>query len=434
MRGSLHAINLGEKLMITDKPGLMDEIRNKFAHVDACPFGGPRVYFENAGGALTLKSVIATSTEYAGYPDNHAGRDNPAGVALRAAIDKGKADARLLFNAPDGQIFAGESGTEVLFRLVRTAALGAAEGGTMLGSTLEHPASRSAMSRWADVTKRPHLLATHDDASGTVGLDAYMPHITPDLRVATIVQTSPVTGMSVDVVAIAQAIRAKAPDCYIIIDGIQHASHGLIDVAAYGADGYAVSPYKVFSRHGYGIGWASDRLSDCTKETVIGGAAANWEQGTRDAGSYATFSDVVNYLEWLGRNFAPGDDRRSHIIAAAHAVHLHEDRLISAMMHGVGNHRGLADIPGVSIIGGVNNPGREGVVSLTLDAMESGTLVSFLNDHGVRTHIRNNDHYCGNILTPLGLQNCIRVSISHYNTEAEVGQFLEAMNLAAATH
>ena len=104
------------------------------------------------------------------------------------------------------------------------------------------------------------------------------------------------------------------------------------------------------------------------------------------------------------------------------------------MMHGVGNHRGLADIPGVSIIGGVNNPGREGVVSLTLDAMESGALVSLLNDHGVRTHIRNNDHYCGNILTPLGLQNCIRVSISHYNTVTEVGQFLEAMNLAAATH
>ena len=71
--------------MITDD--LLTEIRSKFAHVDACPFQGPRVFFENAGGALTLKSVIKTSTDYAGYPDNHAGRDNPAGRALRAAIE-----------------------------------------------------------------------------------------------------------------------------------------------------------------------------------------------------------------------------------------------------------------------------------------------------------------------------------------------------------
>lgn len=419
-------------MSLSIKPGLMDAIRNRFAHIDACPFEGPRVYFENAGGALTLKSVIKTSADFAGYPDNHAGRDNPAGVALRAAIEKGKSDARLLFNAPDGQIFVGESGTEVLFRLIRTAALGATAGGTMLGSTLEHPASRSAMARWADVTGRSHVLAIHDDATGTVGLEAYRAHITPDLRVATIVQTSPVTGIAVDLIPIIEAIRATAPECLIIIDGIQHASHGKIDVAAYGADGYAVSPYKVFSRHGYGIGWASDRLTAFPKETVIGGAATSWDQCTRDAGSYATFSDVVAYFEWLGSHFAKESDRRAHILAAADAIHEQEQSLTTAIMHGTGNHRGRADIAGVTVIGGIDNPGREGVISLTLDNMESGALVTFLNEHGVRTHIRKDDHYCGNILRPLGLKSCIRVSLSHYNTEAEVGQFLEAMNAAAA--
>lgn len=414
-------------------PNLIDQVRGRFAHVDACPFEGPRVFFENAGGALTLNSVVKTSGEFAGYPDNHAGRDNPAGEALRAAIEQGKADVRIWLNAPDGQIFMGESGTEVLFRLVRTAALGAEAGGTMLGSTLEHPASRSAMARWAEVTQRPHLLAAHDDATGTVGLDAYLPHITPDLRVATIVQTSPVTGISVDVPAINAAIRRVAPDCMIIIDGIQHASHGSIDIASYQADGYAVSPYKVFSRHGYGLGWASDRLTEFTKETVIGGAATNWEQGTRDAGSYATISDVVAYFEWLGTHFTSNTDKRSQIMAAANAIHDHEQSLMQAMMHGTGNQRGLADITGVSVIGGVDNPGREGVISLTLDNMEPGALVRFLNQHGVRTHIRNNDHYCGNILSPLGLESCIRVSVSHYNTEGEVSQFLHAMNEAAQT-
>ena len=120
--------------MLTTVPGLMEAVRNRFAHVDACPFEGPRVFFENAGGALTLKSVAETSGRYAAYPDNQ-GRDNAASRALMAAIDKGKADMRLFFNAPDGQVFVGESGTEVLFRLIRTAALGAGPGGTMLSTT-----------------------------------------------------------------------------------------------------------------------------------------------------------------------------------------------------------------------------------------------------------------------------------------------------------
>lgn len=417
--------------MIADVPGLLDDVRGRFQHVDICPFSGPRIYFENAGGALRLKSVIETTAVYAGYPDNQ-GRDNPASKALMAAIEKGKADIRTFLNATGGQVFVGESGTEVLFRLIRTAALGADGGGSMLGSTLEHPATRSAMARWADVTGRPHILVPHDDTTGSVALDAYLDHITPDTRVATIVQTSPVTGMSVDVTAVTAAIRDRAPEAFIIIDGIQHASHGGIDCTAYGADGYAVSPYKVFSRHGYGVGWASDRLTDCAKEQIVGGAATNWELGTRDAGAYATFSDVVDYFDWLGASFTDATDRRLKIEAAGRAIHDHESALMKAMLHGTGNLRGLAEMPGVTLIGGAETETREGVVSLVLEGMTSGDLVDHLNQQGIRTHIRNDDHYCGNILKPLGLDSCVRVSICHYNSVSEVARFLAAMEAAAA--
>lgn len=415
--------------MITQIPGLLDDIRARFAHVEACPFEGPRVFFENAGGALTLNSVIRTCADYAGYPDNQV-RENPASQALMAAIDQGKTDMRLLMNAPDGQVFVGETGTEVLFRLIRTAALNTPKGGVMLGSTLEHPASRSAMARWAQVSERQHILVPHDNDTGTVDLKAYQSHLTPDIRVATIIHSSPVTGIAVDVAAIAAAIREVAPDCYIIVDGIQHASHGHIDIAAYGIDGYAISPYKVFSRHGYGVGWASERLSAQLKEGVIGGPPLNWELGTRDAGAYATFSDVVDYFDWLGGHFCDADDRRTRIVAAATAIHAHEQDLTRAIMYGIGNLPGLADMRGVAVLGGADNAAREGVSSLTVDGMESAEVVAHLREHGIRTHIRKDDHYCGNVLRPLGLDTCVRVSICHYNTMAEVAQFLSAMDLA----
>ncbi len=409
------------------KQTILDDVRARFAHVDSCPFTGPRVFFENAGGALTLKSVVETSALYAAIPDNQ-GRDNPASKALMAAIDKGKADMRLFFNVASGQVFVGESGTEVLFRLIRTAALGAEAGGIMLSTTLEHPASRSAMARWAEVTGRPHVLVPHDDATGCVDLAAYAKFITPDIRVATIIHTSPVTGMAVDVAAIAAAIRKAAPNCFIVVDGIQHASHGAVDIGSTAIDGYAISPYKVFSRHGYGVGWASDRLTACTKETVMGGSPTNWEMGTRDTGSYATFSDVVDYLAWLGGQYTDDTDRRTRLGAAARAIHDHEQSLAAAMIGGTGNLRGLADIPGLHIVGGADSTRREGVVSLWIENRPSEEIVGFLNARGIRTHTRKADHYSGNVLQPLSLADCVRVSFSHYNTIAEVAQFLTAIN------
>ena len=45
-------------------PNLLAEIRDKFAFVEECPFVGERIFFENAGGALTLKSVVETSSKF----------------------------------------------------------------------------------------------------------------------------------------------------------------------------------------------------------------------------------------------------------------------------------------------------------------------------------------------------------------------------------
>jgi selenocysteine lyase/cysteine desulfurase len=412
--------------MLTDTPDLMAEIRSRFAHVETCPEAGPRIFFENAGGALTLKSVVDTSTRYASIPDNQ-GRDNEMAHALVATIDAAKADMRVFFNAPEGDIFVGESGTELLFRLIMNAVLGAEAGGVVLGSTLEHPATRSACARWAKVAGKPYVQVPHDDARGTVTAEHYAAHLTPDTRVATILHTSPVTGMAVDVAGIAAAIRAVAPEAYIIVDGIQHASHGRIDIAGYGIDGYVISPYKVFSRHGYGVAWTSPRLNALPHDALEGGPEGNWELGTRDTGSYATMSDVVGYFDWLGAQVSDATDRRARIEAAGAAIHAHETRLTQAMIFGTGNLAGLAELPGVTIIGGAENPAREGLVCLTLDGMAAADLVSALRARGIRTHIRKADHYSGNILTPLGLSGAVRVSMCHYNTLDEVATFLTAM-------
>ena len=412
-------------------PDLLDNIRSQFAQIDSCPVQGQRVFFENAGGALTLNSVVDCSKTYAAIPDNQ-GRDNPGSHELVRVINQAKADLRVFMNAPDGQFFVGESGTELIFRLVMNACLGTASDGIVLGSTVEHPATRSACHRWAAISGKTHKLITHDDARGLVSAEDYAKAVTPDTRVATILHTSPVTGMGMDVEAISKAIRAVAPDCFIIVDGIQHAAHGLMDIAAYDIDGYVISPYKMFSRHGYGLAWISDRLTHLPHDSLVDGPAENWELGTRDTGSYATMLEVMNYLDWLGGQVAPDAKGRDRFVAAGKAIHAHEKTLTDAMIHGTGNLDGLAEMEKVHIIGGVDNPAREGLVSLYVDGLSSVDVVAKLNAQGIRTHLRKADHYSGNILNPLGLDGCVRVSMCHYNSTHEVAQFLAAMKEIAA--
>ena len=89
--------------MFTNNSDLMTAIRGRFAHVDSCPFQGPRIFFENAGGALTLNSVVDTSALFAAIPDNQ-GRDNAASHALVGKIAQARADmARLGAEVAQGQ-------------------------------------------------------------------------------------------------------------------------------------------------------------------------------------------------------------------------------------------------------------------------------------------------------------------------------------------
>jgi selenocysteine lyase/cysteine desulfurase len=323
-------------------PNLLSEIRDKFAFVEDCPFVGKRVFFENAGGALTLKSVVETSSKFAAIPDNQ-GRANPASIALMDIIQEAKNDASNLFGSTTGQFFVGESGTELLFRLVRNAATSATAGGNIVGSSFEHPATRSAAKHWASQTERQYINVQHEDSNGDVTAQHYSQIVNQDTRLVTILHASPVTGISVDLKAIATAIRSIAPKAFIIVDGVQYAAHGGIQIDQYNIDGYAISPYKMYSRHGYGFAWVSDRLTQMNHEQLLNGPSENWELGTRDTGSYATISDVVAYLEWLGSKIENTDSRSLKLYNASKAIAAQETALTNIMIQGEDNIKGQKD-------------------------------------------------------------------------------------------
>jgi selenocysteine lyase/cysteine desulfurase len=162
-------------------------------------------------------------------------------------------------------------------------------------------------------------------------------------------------------------------------------------------------------------------------DMLIDAPAAGWEFGTRDTGSYATVSDVVSYFDWLGGEVSDETDPRARIEAAGRAIHAYETHLTDTAINGTGNLPGLRDMDHVTILAGADNPAREGLVSIVVKGKASEDVVETLNQQGIRTHTRKADHYSGNVLGPLGLSDCIRISFCHYNTEQEIARLLAAV-------
>jgi len=285
----------------------------------------------------------------------------------------------------------------------------------------------------SEVAGKQYRAVLHDNATATVTADDYRPLVDADTRVATIIHTSPVTGMSVDIKAVVAVIRAASPDCIIVVDGIQHAPHGDLDIDSYDIDAYTVSAYKVFSRHNYGFAWLSPRLSSLPHDHLDGTPENFWELGTRDTSAFACFSEVVNYLDWLGSNFTSSEQCRDRVLAAGKVIKDQESHLVDVMINGNDDQKGLRQMPEIVVIGGHDNPHREGLVSLYVESIPCADIVSQLNAAGVRTHVRKNDYFSGNILEPLNRPTCVRVSMCHYNTKHEVIQFLQALEEIVAS-
>ena len=62
-----------------------------------------------------------------------------------------------------------------------------------------------------------------------------------------------------------------------------------------------------------------------------------------------------------------------------------------------------------------------------VEGVTSAEVVSALGERGIRVHNRISDAYSRHTLQALGVEECVRVSMAHYNSPEEVDSFLNAL-------
>ena len=411
--------------------GLLDEIRNRFLHVESDPHIGDRVYLENAGGSLTLKAVVETLANTSPLPSN-AGRDNDGSRAIDELIARGRLAVREFLQADDGVIIAGETTTANAFRVFGAATHNAEGGKNLICTDLDHAAFFDASAYFAKLHGLERRVASFDPKTGTLPPDAVVDLVDEDTIAVSVIHASNITGGKNDLRTIVEGVRQKSPDAIVIADGAQHVQHGCADVSDLDVDAYLFSDYKAFTCPGYGFAYLSPRVSTLPHVKLAGKAEDEWDLGTRNYLAFACFEQVVEYLKWLGHrvgNEEQSSENKNLVKAAYQFIEHYEQQLGTRLLEGSDNVRGLLEYDEVELLGeqGVSDQ-REAVFAFRIRGMEAKDVVAQFVSKGIIIHDRCCNAYSRQTMERLGVDAIARVSLAHYTSPEEVDRFLIALS------
>ncbi len=408
---------------------LHDKIRDKFHYVDESPYAGRRIFLDSVSGALRLKDMGERACkEVKSYAQKN--RVDPASVHFAEIKRKFKSDARLFFGTDSGNIVPAMSGTHAIYRCVNAVCAAAKAGNNIVTTGLEHPAAYEATHQFAQKYDLERRVADFDPESGFVPADNILEHVDQDTELLMIIHGSNVTGAVNNIKEIVARARKKNPDIYAVVDGVQYAPHGLINVEELGVDAYAISGYKIFCKKGSGIAWINERFDRLPHWQFRERPEGEWAIGAEDESTYAGFSAVINYLKWLGEKFVSSDDERDRVSAAMEKISSHTEALMATALEGSEGQKGLRKMRNVKIFGLKGRPeNRTGLISFKIEGEDSLEAArKYFDKFGISLSTREMNIYARHILERLGVNNLIRASFCHYNCQREIKEFIDATN------
>lgn len=404
---------------------LQKEVKDKFYNVDFDPITKQeRVFFDNAGGAFRLKSVLKSYAEIDTLPDCPE-RKHKVALYLQDVITKGEDDARIVFNAHDGNILTTLTASQAIFEMVG-AVVENIPGNNVITTALEHPSSFDAVDYYARKTGKELRVAQTNPETGGVDVESIVSLIDQETTLLNFIYASNISGAILDVEEIVKQARKIKPDLYIIVDAVQHIPHGLVDLQRTPVDGINFAPYKYFGNRGSGIAYVSDRLSKLPHHELIA-KEPTWQLGSPAPSQFSAISEIVNYVCWLGEKESHEVSRRAQFENGMNAIKLHERALMHHMLEGDENNVGLRYLEGVTVY--LDYPDftkRDFIVAIELNGINCTQAVREYENKNIIVYERlNTSIYSKRMLDSFGIEGCIRVSPLHCQSIEDINTFLK---------
>jgi len=211
--------------------------------------------------------------------------------------------------------------------------------------------------------------------------------------------------------------KAHAVGAKVLIDAAQSIAHQHIDVEKLNADFLAFSAHKMFGPTGVGVLYIKKELHDDVQPYQLGGSMvyevtfdqASWAKAPQ---KFEAGTPPIAAIMGLG---AAIDFITQHI--KFDQLKEFEAKLCKQLLDG------LNAIPGIVIAGDQQTIARQGhIVSFAVPALHPHDIASHLGSKNIA--IRAGHHCAQPLVTHLGFQSLLRVSVAAYTTPQDIDIFL----------
>lgn len=282
-------------------------------------------------------------------------------------------------------------------------------GDVVLVSDKEH---NSNLIPWQKLTRQKgtllQIIPTLPD--GTFDLPSFARMLDKNVRLVALGMTSNLDGVSIPA---AEIIRlAHKNGSLVLLDAAQSAPHQQINVRALDADFAAFSGHKMLGPSGTGVLYAKYKLLEQMEPFLVGGDTVasstydsaeflpppeKFEAGLQDYAGILGLGAAVEYLHKIGFS----------------AIQKHELELNQAIT------AGIRDIPGLRIFGPADAALRGGIVTFTIDGIDSHRIALMLDQmQGIM--LRSGQHCVHSWFHSRNIIGSVRASVYFYNTLDEV--------------
>jgi cysteine desulfurase/selenocysteine lyase len=215
--------------------------------------------------------------------------------------------------------------------------------------------------------------------------------------------------------------RAQAVGALTLLDACQSVPHQPVNLTALGVDFAAFSGHKMLGPSGIGVLWGRGDLLSAMPPFLTGGSMIElvrmegstyapppqrFEAGVPMTSQAVGLGAAVDYLNGLGME----------------AVFAHELALTGAALEG------LAQVPGVRIVGPASLESRGGAVAFVVDGVHAHDVGQVLDDRGIAVRV---GHHCAWPLhRRFGVAATVRATFGVYNTADEVATLVDGVRAA----
>ena len=142
---------------------------------------------------------------------------------------------------------------------------------------------------------------------------------------------------------------------------------------------------------------------------------------------FASISEVVDYVCWIGSNFSDSQDRRGLYEEGMKRIALHERALLEALLYGTDKVAGLRDIPEVTVYLDYEDLStRDLIIAMSIEGLDFKEAVRQYEEEDVIVFERVvSSIYSKRMLESFGMTGAIRVSPLHCHSLEEIEHFLE---------